>query len=86
MSSSSSSTLSFTTPVLVAVFIVITTYLLKKDDRDPNKVPNYPIIFVSSFVVTGGILYVASGNGNGTQTGGDFASVMSEIDVGEPPF
>lgn len=68
-------------PLAIASVVVYSAYLMKKDETDPSKVPNYPVIFISTLVVAGIIMYLVS-SGETDQ----MSSLMQEIDIGEPPF
>ena len=70
------------TPLLVSSFVVVTVYLMKKDEQDPSKTPNYLVLFLASLLVVWvAVTLIGSGD-----SGEAITNVMQEIDVGEPPF
>lgn len=70
------------TPLLVSAFVVVTAYLMKKDEKDPSKTPNYLVLFLASLIVVW-VAMTLIGSGD---SGEAISNVMQEIDVGEPPF
>jgi amino acid permease len=69
-----------TIPLLVAAGVVIVVYLLKKDEPDSSKKPNYLALFAIIFCLTFGVYYLVGDNTNNVNT------VLNEIEVGEPDF
>jgi hypothetical protein len=67
-------------PILISTAVLVVIYLMKKDEPDPSKRPNYPILFVILLVLSGGIVYVF---GNQDDT---INIVMKEIHTGDPNF
>ena len=70
------------TPILISAAIVLVAYLMKKDEQDPSKQPNYMVLFMVCIVISGFIVYMTS---SGNEDGG-VNIVMKEIDGGECPF
>lgn len=71
---------SYLIPVLISCAIVIVVYLMKKDEPDQNKKPNYGMLFGVISAVSFAIYYLLnSGDDN-------MGTVMKEIVEGEPPF
>lgn len=68
-------------PLVIASVVVYSAYLMKKDESDPSKVPNYPVIFIIALVVAGIIMYLVTSGETDQMT-----SLMQEIDIGDPPF
>lgn len=79
MSASSSQIM---TPLFVSVFVVVTAYLMKKDEKDPSKTPNYLVLFLVSLSIVWAMMTFFSS----AQDGGNVNIAMQEIDIGEPPF
>ena len=70
----------FVVPVLISVAIVLVVFMMKKNEQDESKKPNYTILFVTCLVLSSGIVYC-------TQTPEDnIHLVMREIDVGDAPW
>jgi hypothetical protein len=67
-------------PLLISIAVVFVIYLIKKDEADVNKRPNYPILFVICLLLSGGIVYIF-----GTQDD-TINIVMKEIHTGDPNF
>jgi len=70
----------YVTPILVSAAVVLATYLMKKDELDSTKKPNYVILFLVCLGISGGIVYISSSNDDSINL------VMKEIDIGECPF
>jgi uncharacterized membrane protein len=63
-------------PLVVSCAIVMIVYLMKKDESDINKKPNYLVLFIVTLGVSGVVSYLMSGGDDG----------INEIDTGEAPF
>ncbi len=70
----------FFVPFLVAFAITMIVFILRKDEPDMNKRPNYIVLFMICFVV-GVIVMFFLGNEEESLN-----IVMKEIDVGDPDF
>lgn len=68
-------------PLAISSIVVYSVYLMKKNETDASKVPNYPVIFISTLVIAGIIMYLVSSGETDQMT-----SLMQEIDIGDPPF
>jgi len=54
--------------------------MMKKNEEDAAKKPNYPVLFLTCLALSGGIVYFMQTPENGIDI------VMKEMDVGEVPF
>lgn len=70
----------YVVPVLVSSAILLVVYMIKKDEDDVAKKPNYPVLFCSCLALTGGIMFFTGRESSPLDT------VMKEIDLGEVPF
>ena len=70
----------YITPVLVSAAVVLATYLMKKDELDSTKKPNYFVLFIVCLCISGGVVYISSSGEDSINL------VMKEIDIGECPF
>jgi hypothetical protein len=71
---------SYLLPLLVSSAIVIIIYLMKKDEPDANKRPNYLVLFVACSGICMAIYHVMASSEDGMSV------VMREVAGGEPPF
>lgn len=67
-------------PLAVSCAIVVIVYLMKKDESDINKKPNYLALFIVSLGISGVASYMIGGSEDGINI------AMNEIDTGEAPF
>lgn len=68
--------------LLIATAVVLIVYLMKKDEPDPTKRPNYLVLFAVAF----GITYAAVALTGGSGGEDNINVVMKEIVGGEPDF
>lgn len=71
-----------------ACAIVVLLYLAKGNESDPNKRPNYAVVFMASAALAFGVvwLFAPDAQTGGGGLSGNTAVVMKEIDIGEPDF
>jgi hypothetical protein len=67
-------------PLLISCAVVLVTFMMKKDEHDNNKKPNYAVLFIVTLCVSGGITYFVGGSEDALNI------VMKEIDGGDAPF
>lgn len=70
----------YVVPVLVAAAVVLVVYMMKKNEEDEAKRPNYPVLFLTCLVFSGGVVYFMNGDEDNLQT------VLKEIHGGDVPF
>ncbi len=73
----------------VACVAVVVLYLAKGNEADPDKRPNYALVFFACAALAFGVVWMftpdgQSGGGGGLS--GNTAVVMKEIEIGEPDF
>lgn len=67
-------------PIILAFVSVFVVYVSKKGETDETKIPNYPVVFIVTLLISGGLMFLTSSKD------GAIDLVMKEIDVGECPF
>jgi hypothetical protein len=70
----------FVVPFLISIAFIVIVYMMKKDEPDHNKRPNYPILFVICLGVSSSFAYFMSSSNSSIDV------VMKEIHTGEPNF
>jgi hypothetical protein len=67
-------------PILISATIVVVVYMMKKDEPDQNKRPNYPVLFIMCLIVSASFIYMFGSKDESINL------VLKEIHTGEPTF
>ena len=70
----------FFVPFLIAVAIATIVFILRKDEPDINKRPNYIALFIICFIVGVAVMFFLGNEDESLNV------VMKEIDIGDPDF
>ena len=67
-------------PVLISSAVVLVIYMMKKDEDDVSKRPNYPVLYLICLALSGGIVYFLNSGEDPLNV------VMKEVNGGTVPF